>query len=1148
MAQSIWGGNDDRPSGAKHYMNATFDEISGDDEVIITDISGNDELSQSSASSEKNNGPSRDTSGSSSQSHTASNNAADSDSDDEGDSLKRHDSGSDGSDGSDVSDSSDDAGNAKQSASTLHKWFHRIVTLFLIIVCPIALAFAALSYVITEIHWFRQANYLSVVTTEIWMRAIIIVSTLLSFIIVGVVSAALASKQSHDQRSQTSRTRSARVAGKSSQARSRQRQSKTYHGIVLLFSIIVGLCIGIVASGYWVDLLMMVHSKPFNQADPQFNLDISFYVFMLPGLRVLAFLALGLLAYAFIVCLCVHAGLKAVSVTSKKSSYSVRLQRSARRQIAAWFFLITLSVASLMVISIFTSLSSASESMTGADYTGAYAGIPASWACVVLLIMSSAVVCYWFAFKLQSDYVRGASIQAVLLAHWKTPLLVVAVSAVLALVLNVAWPVVMQRFRVDPNAQELQAPFIQRNIDATRAAYGLDKMVTETYNATTEGKSGALALQSTSTAQIRLLDPQIIAPTFRQLEQSKQYYSFADTLSVDKYQMNGTSQDVVIAVRELNLAGNDTHNWVNDHIIYTHGYGVVAAYGNKVTSDGQPDFFEYGIPTQGILTDTQHYEPRIYFSPNAPDYSIVGSPSGTQSWEFDYPMGSQSATTTFSGDGGPLMSSVLTRMLYAIRFGSDQILFSNRVTDHSQILYYRSPQERVKKVAPYLTLDGRVYPAVVDGRVKWILDGYTTANTYPYAQMTSLEDVTEDSTTEQSDSVKALADKQVNYMRNSVKATVDAYDGSVTLYAWDVDDPVLQVWRSIFPEHYKPISEISGDLMSHIRYPEGLFKVQRNLLERYHVTDAREFFSGNDFWQSPVDPTEKATQENQSLQPPYYLTLQTGGNGEPIFSLTSSFIPAGSSTREILTGFLSADSDAGDQAGVIGPQYGTLRLQELPKSSNVPGPGQAQNIFNANAVVSQALNLLESGSTDVTRGNLLTLPLGGGLVYVEPVYVQSSGSTSYPLLKKVLVAFGESVGFADTLTEALDQVFGGNAGAKAGDASNTSAGKQGFSADTQSDGTISDDASSQGADQDGTVDVAEPTGPSSDDDSVSSDADHSGSDPSSSSSQALNLALQDAQSAWDDAQQALQQGDWTAYGNAQERLKEALERAVNESK
>jgi uncharacterized membrane protein (UPF0182 family) len=405
-----------------------------------------------------------------------------------------------------------------------------------------------------------------------------------------------------------------------------------------------------------------------------------------------------------------------------------------------------------------------------------------------------------------------------------------------------------------------------------------------------------------------------------------------------------------------------------------------------------------------------------------------------------------------------------------------------------------------------------VYPAVVNGRVKWIVDGYTTSSNYPYSQTVDLGSATQDSTTKTSSTIQSLGSQDVNYIRNSVKATVDAYDGSVDLYAWDPTDPVLKAWEQVFPNQYKPISQISGDLMSHLRYPESLFKVQRQLLAKYHVSSANQFFSGEDFWQTPIDPVEsKKNQSEGVLQPPYYLTMQNQGATEPTFSLTSTYIPAGSVTREILTGFLSVDSDAGNEQGKIGPNYGTLRLMELPKNSNVPGPGQAQNNFNANADVSKELNLLESGSTNVKRGNLLTLPIGGGLVYIEPVYVESSGKTSFPLLKKVLVAFGDQVGFADTLDEALDQVFGGDSGASAGDAENSTG-------DSGSTAGKSDTDKKQQSDE--------------------------GSTTGTKRSAELQQALNDANQAIKDSDAALQKGDFSAYGEAQQRLKEAVNKAV----
>ncbi len=861
----------------------------------------------------------------------------------------------------------------------------------------------------------------------------------------------------------------------------------------------------------------MFNGQSFGVKDPQFGIDNGFYVFVLPGLQLLVRALLVLLLAALVFSLVTHVLMGAVRLTMPVQGRGiVNMTKRSRRQLGIWLMLTMMVWAVSRLLGVFDLLFEQGDRITGASYTSVHATVPVSIVLAVLIAVLGIVLGIWIMkAKGLGESSQPVSSAMAAFRQWRTPVVAISVVLVVAIALSGVWPMLLQRFKVNPNAQELESTYIQRNIDATKSAYGLSALKSDSYQATTTGESGALAQDAETTAQIRLLDPQVVSPTFRQLQQSKQYYNFEDTLAVDKYDIDGTSQDTVIGARELNLAGNDNRNWVNDHTVYTHGYGVVAAYGNKVTADGQPEFFEQGIPTQGKLTDSEHYEPRIYFSPNAPEYSIVGASKGTKAWEFDYPTGSEGATNTFSGNGGPSVGNLASRLMYAIRFNSDQILFSDRVTADSQILYDRSPKERVAKVAPYLTLDGRVYPAVVNGRVKWIVDGYTTSSNYPYSQTVDLGSSTQDSTTKTSNTIQSLGSQNVNYMRNSVKATVDAYDGSVDLYAWDPSDPVLKAWQQVFPQQYKPVSQISGDLMSHLRYPESMFKVQRQLLAKYHVSSASQFFSGEDFWQTPIDPVE--SKENQAegvLQPPYYLTMQNQGAAEPTFSLTSSYIPAGSVTREILTGFLSVDSDAGNTTGKIGPNYGTLRLMELPKNSNVPGPGQAQNNFNANADVSKELNLLESGSTNVKRGNLLTLPIGGGLVYIEPVYVESSGKTSFPLLKKVLVAFGDQVGFADTLDQALDQVFGGDSGASAGDAANSSGTSTTPGTSSQADGSAKggDSGKSNAA---GTQRSAE-----------------------------LQKALDDANQAIKDSDAALQKGDFSAYGEAQQRLKEAVNKAV----
>lgn len=897
--------------------------------------------------------------------------------------------------------------------------------------------------------------------------------------------------------------------------------SKLAMHVAGVVSLIVGAVFGMQFYNHWVQILLMFNYQSFGIKDPQFGFDNGFYVFALPGLRLFTRAFIVLLAVSLLFSVITNALMGAVRITLPVDGKGIfSITKSARRQISAWFMLVIIFWSVLQILDVFAIVNLDGSKITGGSYTDMNAGVPSSIAMAVITLIVGIVITAWLlkSHALNGNVKIGTRF-VVAVKAWRTPAIAVASLVVCAMVLSFAWPALLQRFKVAPNAQELEATYIQRNIDATKFAYGLNNVKKESYNATSEGKSGALAKEAESTAQIRLLDPQVTSPTFRQLQQSKQYYTFADTLSVDKYDIDGVSQDTVIAARELDLAGNDNRNWVNDHTVYTHGYGVVAAYGNKVTADGQPQFMEYGIPTQGKLTKLKKYEPRIYFSPNAPKYSIVGSPKGSAPWEFDYPTGSNGALTTFKGNGGPSVGNFFSKLLHAIRFESDQILFSDRVTANSQILYDRDPKTRVSKVAPYLTLDGRVYPAVVDGRVKWIVDGYTTSDSYPYSQMTDFGQVTQDSTTTTSRSIKGLTNQRANYIRNSVKATVDAYDGSVDLYVWDKKDPVIKAWRSIFPGHYHDISKISGDLMSHIRYPESLFKVQRHLLAKYHVDSASQFFSGEDFWQTPVDPTEsQSLQREDILQPPYYLTLQTRGANKPVFSLVSTYIPAGRSTREILTGFLSVNSDAGNVAGKVSENYGQLRLQELPKVSNVPGPGQAQNNFNANANVSKELNLLESGSTKVKRGNLLTLPLGGGLVYVEPVYVQSSGSTSYPLLKKVLVAFGDQVGFADTLDEALNQVFGGNSGANAGDASNNSGVNNIASNPKQKDSAKNSENGNKNA-------------------NAKADADFSAK---------AKMALKRAAQALKDSDDAMKSGDWQAYGKAQKELSDAINDAIKE--
>jgi uncharacterized membrane protein (UPF0182 family) len=421
-----------------------------------------------------------------------------------------------------------------------------------------------------------------------------------------------------------------------------------------------------------------------------------------------------------------------------------------------------------------------------------------------------------------------------------------------------------------------------------------------------------------------------------------------------------------------------------------------------------------------------------------------------------------------------------------MKFREEKILLSSAVNSESRILYDRNPRERVEKVAPWLTLDSDPYPAIVDGRILWIIDGYTSTNGYPYSARTTLGEATSDSLTTSQRQVLALRD-QVNYIRNSVKATVDAYDGTVTLYSWDDSDPVLRTWKKAFPGTVKDKSAISENLMAHLRYPEDLFKVQRDLLARYHVTEPQAFYGGQDFWRIPTDPTG-AGGGGGAAQPPYYLTLKMPDQQAPTFSLSSTFVP---NRRPNLAAFMAVNS-------APGPDYGTIRVLKLPSGTAVPGPGQVQNSFSSDPVVADVIRGLRSGDADVQYGNLLTLPVGGGLLYVEPVYVQAASGTSFPLLRKVLVAFGSKVALENTLQEALNKVFIGDAGAGTGEGG----------------GTTTPPPAGGGGAAGGAV------------------------------SPELRAALADASQALKDSEAALRANDLTKYAAAQKRLSEAVNRAV----
>jgi uncharacterized protein len=923
----------------------------------------------------------------------------------------------------------------------------------------------------TEVLWYQQVGYAQVYRTELITRVLLFV--LGAALMAGAVASSLVIGY-------RSRPIYAPVSAEQV-GLDRYRESIEPLRRLVGIAVPLGLALfaGSAASQQWQTVLLWLNRVPFNKEDPQFHMDISFFVFTLPWLQFIVGFLTAVVFLASVAALVTHylyGGLRLQGAGQRLTS-AARVHLSA----LAGLFLLLRGVD--YWLGRFALSTRDSRLITGLTYTDANAVLTARGVLAGIAVIVAALF-----------------IITAVVDRWRLiPLYGVALLIVSAIVVGGIYPAGVQRFQVTPSARELESKYIQLNIDATRAAYGLSDVETTNFPAKTVADPAALRASAETIPGIRLLDPALVSPTFGQLQQIKQYYSFADSLDVDRYKIEGQTRDTVIATRELNLetAPREQRNWPNDHIFYTHGFGVVAAYGNE-TEAGRPVFFQSGIPSTGKLGV---YQPRIYFGEKSPNFSIVGAPKGTPPQELDFPddkNASGQQNNTYDGSGGVGIGSTFRKMLYAIKFQDQNILLSNQVNAQSKILYDRTPRQRVQKVAPFLTLDGDPYPAVVDGKIKWILDGYTTTSKYPYSRTQVLEEATSDSITQSSLAVASLDNQKVNYIRNSVKATVDAYDGTVSLYTWDTADPVLKAWTKVFPNVVKPLSEIDDDLMSHLRYPEDLFKVQRELLQRYHVNDAGAFYGQQDFWSVPDDPTRG----KGLLQPPYYLTLQMPGQDQTSFSLTSTFIPAGRS-RNVLTGFLAVDADAGVTGGKPRPGYGKLRLLQLPRETAISGPGQVQNTFNSDPTVSQVLRLLPS----VARGNLLTLPLAGGLLYVQPVYVQSSGNTSFPLLRKVLVSFGEKIGFADDLDSALDQVFGQSTAGKGGGTGGGTGGGSGAGNGSK-------------------------TPPS-------------GSDTEAAALGRLKSALSDAATALKDSDAALKAGDFAAYGAAQKRLTTAVQEATD---
>ena len=792
-------------------------------------------------------------------------------------------------------------------------------------------------------------------------------------------------------------------------------------GRIRLFGIgipvITGLIAGATGEGDWQRVQLFLHGTSFGVTDPEFGNDIGFYAFKLPFYQWLLGWLFVAITISFIGALIAHYIFGGIRLAGRGG----QLAAPARVQLAVTAGLFVLLKSVDYFFGRYNLLFSDRNAplFYGATYTDLNAVLPAK---LILLCISAICAVAFFA----GAFLRNIQLPAIALV-----LLILS-----GILVGTAWPAVLEQFSVKPNANQKEALSIGRNMSATKDAFGLNNVKYQDYTGAGTATASDISNDTTTVPNIRLLDPNVLSPTFTQRVGRENFYGFPAKLDVDRYGVDGKVQDYIVAAREINtanLTGNQT-NWINKHMVYTHGNGFVAAQANTIdravssansdggypiaaTSDTQNPTGAGLDPTKPNAPGIQVSQPRIYYGELTNDYAIVGGQAGKAPGEYD---SAANSDYRYDGSGGVQIDNWFNRLAFAAKYGERNILFSDAISDGSKIMYNRDPRERVQKVAPWLTVDGDPYPAVVDGKIEWIIDGYTTLNNYPYSQQTQLGEATEDSLV----GTAKQANNNINYIRNSVKATVDAFNGTVTLYSVDDKDPVLKAWEQVFPGTVKPSSDISPDLRAHFRYPEDLFKVQRELLAKYHVGDPQEFYTTNTFWNVPQDPTQEGgtnlDASGLANQPGYYVLAEAPGESSTTFQLTSSLTAL---QRQYLAAWMSVSSDPRD--------YGTIRVLRLPTTaagnSQVDGPVQVQNKFQSDSNFAQQRTLFSNQSVSVIFGNLITLPLDGGFLYVEPVYIQQRNQNSYPQLARVLVSYGSKVGFASTVGDALKQVFGDGA-------------------------------------------------------------------------------------------------------------------------
>ena len=729
-------------------------------------------------------------------------------------------------------------------------------------------------------------------------------------------------------------------------------------------SVIIALVVGWLGTDRWELVLKALNPTPFGVRDPLFDQDVGFYVFRLPLWNSLYHWLMGSVIVSGLAATAVHLCTRGVQILPT----GLAISRRARGHLLGLGALLLVMKAAGYRLAMFDLLFSHRGVAFGAGYADVHAHLPVLKALMVL-----------------TGLVAVLGLVTIRLRSWRPLLWSLAALAGVAFLGGVAYPGLIQRYRVSPNEIDKEKPYIDFNIRYTRLAYGLDNIEEREFPAEETLTLQDLRKNEATLKNIRLWDTRPLLATYSQLQEIRTYYKFTD-IDIDRYRINGEYRQVTLSPRELSSKDLPSRIWINERLTYTHGYGAVVGPVNRVTREGLPEFWIKDIPP-AASTDLRISRPELYFSELATDYVFVK----TRAKEFDYPAGDQNVYIAYEGQGGIPLGSLWRKLLFAAHLGDIKLLMSNDLTPASRVLLYRNIRERVQRIAPFFKYDDDPYMVIsAAGRIVWLLDGYTVSDWFPYSAAT-----------------RGLG----NYVRNAVKVTVDAYDGTVHFYVADPADPVIRTLARIFPGLLQPLEAMPADLRAHIRYPEGLFRVQAAMYAVYHMRDTQVFYNKEDLWSIPLGHGDGPDRPME----PYYLIMRLPGEPKEEFVLLIPFNP---SKKDNLSAWLAARSDP--------PHYGKLVVYNFPKRKLIYGPRQIEARIDQDSFISQQLTLWNQRGSQVIRGNLLVIPIERSLVYVEPLYIAAEKG-QLPELKRVIVGFGDRIAMDETLEGAMARVFGGSA-------------------------------------------------------------------------------------------------------------------------